>query len=96
MLFSVRGRFADNFTFTINPVDASDAREALGFVHNSDEIKSHGSAIVMTTVKELGASKRKISISEKPAAERKGGRPKKVAAAEPVAAAAPATQARRR
>lgn len=92
-LFRVTGRFADNFTFSVNPVDGADAREALGAVIHSPEIRDYGQPVVMVTVKSLSGSAKRVRISEKPAAERKGGRKKKqqadvAPAAAPVAPAA--------
>ena len=79
-LYAVRGKFADNFTFSVNPVDGTDAKDALGNVVNSPEIREYGSPVVMVTVKSLTGAKKRIRISDKPAAERKGGgRKKKVA-----------------
>lgn len=72
-LFRVAGRFADNYTFSVNPVDGADAKEALGHVINAEEIRGYGKPIVMVSVKALSGSRKRIRISDKPAAERKGG-----------------------
>lgn len=90
MLFKVSGKFANNYTFSLNAIDAADAKEALGQVHAMDEIKSYGSPVVMTTIKALGASKKKIRISSEPAKERTGGGRKKKDAAPSQPAPAPA------
>src|SRR5437879_3463487 len=91
-LFRVAGRFADNFTFSVNPVDGADAREALNSVMNAEEVRAYGKPVVMVSVKALGGSKKHIRISDKPAAERKGGGRKKktdtTATATPPASAA--------
>lgn len=79
MLFSVRGKFANNYTFTVNPVDAATPHEALATVVGSDDIKNYGQPVTMVTVKALSGKNRKIKISDKPAAERKGGGRKKKA-----------------
>lgn len=76
-LFRVTGKFADNYTFSVNPVDGADARDALGSVVGSPEIREYGEPVVMVTVKALSGSKKRIRISDKPAAERKGGGRKK-------------------
>jgi hypothetical protein len=81
MLFAVRGKFANSFTFSVNPVDGADAREALGSVLASDEVKNYGHPVIMVTVKALSGSKKRIHISDKPAAERKGGGRKRATAA---------------
>lgn len=97
-LYSVRGKFADNFTFSVNPVDGTDAKDALGNVVNSQEIRDYGQPVVMVTVKSLSGSKKHIRISSKPAAERKGGGRKKkdATATVPSGNAAPPAPARRR
>lgn len=79
-LFAVRGKFANNFTFSVNPVDGADAKEALASVLGSEEIRSYGQPVSMVTVKALSGSKKRIRISDKPAAERKGGGRKPAAA----------------
>lgn len=97
-LFSVRGRFANNYTFAVNPVDGADAKDALATVLNADEIKNYGQPVAMVSVKALGASKKKVRISDKPAAERKsgGGRKKKDATPAATAPAAQPQQSRKR
>lgn len=72
-LFRVSGKFADNHTFSVNPVDGTDARDALANVLGAVEIREYGETVVMVTVKSLTGSKKRIRISDKPAAERKGG-----------------------
>jgi hypothetical protein len=76
-LFRVSGKFADNYTFSVNPVDGTDARDALSNVLGSPEIREYGETVVMVTVKSLTGAKKRIRISDKPAAERKGGGRKK-------------------
>lgn len=85
-MFSVRGKFKDGYTFGLTPVTANDAKAALAYVMDLDEIKSseHGDVIAVF-VKKL-ESRKKIRISDKPAAARKGPKP-----AAPAAPAAPAT-----
>lgn len=95
MLFKVAGKFADRHSFSINPVDGADAKEALGNVLNSTEIKEYGSPVVLVSVKALGGSKSKIKISDKPAAERKNGK-KKTAPATPAAAPAATSGSRKK
>jgi hypothetical protein len=96
MLFKVSGKFANNYTFSLNAVDATDAKDALASVHASDEIKNYGSPVVMTTVKALGGSKKGIRISDEPAKERKGGgRKKKVVVETPAPTPQPAASKRR-
>lgn len=96
-LYAVRGKFADNFTFSVNPVDGTDAKDALGNVINSEEIRTYGSPVVAVSVKSLTGAKKRIRISDKPAAERKGGgRKKKDVTAAPSGNAAPSAPARRR
>jgi hypothetical protein len=88
-LFAVRGRFANNFTFSVNPVDGADAKEALGTVLGSDEIRNYGHPVSMVSVKALSGSKKRIHISDKPAKERKGGGRKRGSATTTAAAPAP-------
>jgi hypothetical protein len=95
-LFAVRGKFANNFTFSVNPVDGADAREALGSVLNSPEVREYGQVVTMVTVKALSGSKKRIHISDKPAAERKGGGRKRAAAVPETPPAAQAAAPRRR
>lgn len=71
MLFRVSGKFADKHTFSINPVDGADAKDALATVIALPEVTGYGSPVVAVTVKALGGAAKKIRISEKPAAERK-------------------------
>lgn len=96
-LFSVRGKFADNFTFSVPTVDGSDARDALGLVMDADEIKNspHGK-VKQFFVKALAGDKRRIRISDKPASERKGGRRKKTTDAPATAAPTTPAPAKRR
>lgn len=68
-MYSVRGRFQNGHTFSISPAPGTDAKEALGFVLNSDEIKNYGSPVTMVTVRAL-SSKKRIRISETPAKPR--------------------------
>lgn len=70
-LFSVRGRFANNHTFGVNPVDAETPHEALAKITGADEVKNFGSPVVMATVKSLAGKSKKIRISDTPQAERK-------------------------
>lgn len=70
-LFAVRGKFANGHTFSVNPVDGADAREALGAVAGAQEVREFGSPVVMVTVKALTGAKKRIRISDAPAAERK-------------------------
>jgi hypothetical protein len=91
-LFAVRGRFANNFTFSVNPVDGADAKEALGTVLNSAEIRDYGHPVSMVSVKALSGSKKRIHISDKPAKERKGGGRKRATAASTDSAPTPAPQ----
>jgi len=80
MLFKVSGKFSNGHTFTINPVDGADASEALAAVKVTPEIKDYGSPIVSVTVKALSGSRRKVRISDAPAAERKSKTEKTTAA----------------
>lgn len=95
-LFRVAGKFADNFTFSVNPVDGADAKDALGTVLNADEVRNYGKPVVMVSVKALSGSKKHIRISTKPAAERKGGGRKKKDAASAATTSAPAQAAAKR
>lgn len=76
MLFRVSGRFANGHTFSINPVDGADAKEALGNVTSDPSVRDYGHPVISITVKALSGSRKKIRISEKPAAERKPSKPK--------------------
>lgn len=78
-MYSVRGRFQNGHTFSISPAPGADAKEALGFVLNSDEIKNFGSPITMVTVKTL-SSKKRIRISDAPSKPRDRGNGGKSAA----------------
>jgi len=88
MLFRVSGKFANKHTFSVNPVDGTDAKEALATVMNSADVKEFGSPVISITVKALSGSNKKVRISDKPAAERKPSTPRKTAT--------PAKQASRR
>ena len=92
MLFRVAGKFADNFTFSINPVDAEGPREAMAAVLGEPSVKAaittHGDVNTIV-VKRLSGKNSRVRISDKPAAERKGGGRKKKGAT--AAASAPTT-----
>lgn len=97
MLFSVRGKFGNQHTFTVNPVDAPDAAAALTQVQNLDDVKSYAEkngGLVMTTVKALSGRKGKVKISDAPAAERKGGGRKPKAPAQTPAPASSGSRKR--
>ena len=87
-MYSVRGRFKDNFTFNLSPVTANDAKAALAYVMDLDEVKAseHGE-VTFVLVKRL-EGRRKVRISDKPAAARV-----KKAKATPAAPATPAVPA---
>ena len=85
-MFSVRGKFANGHTFSISPAPGNDAKDALSYVLNSDEIKSYGSPVTMVTVKTL-SSKKRIRISDEPAKPRERSNSGKPAAAQQQAAA---------
>lgn len=89
MLFRVSGKFANGHTFSVNPVDGEDARAALETVLESDDVQRFGSPVASVTVKALSGGKRKIRISDKPAAERKS-KPKVAPTREEAKAAADA------
>lgn len=91
MLFRVSGRFANGHTFSLNPVDGEDAREALKNVMEDESVSGYGFDVISVTVKALTGAKRKIRISEKPAAERKPSKPRTTATTE----ATPAPRRRR-
>lgn len=93
-LFRVTGKFADNHTFSVNPVDGADAKEALGGVLHSQEIREYGSPVVMIAVRSLTGAKKRVRISSEPAKERKGGG-RRPAAAAPTPNARPAAPTRR-
>lgn len=95
MLFRVSGRFANGHTFSVNPVDGEDARDALEKVTTDESVSGYGFDVVSVTVKALTGSKRKIRISEKPAAERKPSKPRVAPTREEAAAATPKPTRRR-
>lgn len=88
MLFKVSGKFASGHTFSVNPIDGDDAKDALGKVINSDEVKNYPSPVTSVMVKALSGKNKKIRISDEPAAERKPSKKK--------TAPAPATPAPRK
>jgi hypothetical protein len=94
MLFRVSGKFADGFTFSINPVDAEGPREALAGVMENDSVtkavETHG-AVIVCVVRQLGGENSKVRISTEASKPRKGGgRKKKDAPAAETPAPAPA------
>lgn len=89
-MFRVSGKFVNGHTFSISPAPGNDAKEALGYVLGSDEIKNYNSPVAQVTVKQL-VGKKKIRISEEPAKPRERKDDKK-----PVAAASGNSQQARK
>lgn len=81
MLYSVTGRFGNNFTFRVNPVDAETPHEAIEQIYESKEIKDYAAnnetSVVLITAKAFSGKKSRIRISDEPAKERQGGKKKK-------------------
>lgn len=92
-MFRVSGKFADGYTFSVNPVDAPTPHEALVKVTGDPAVTQRGQPVVFVTVKVLTGKNSKIRISDKPAKERKGGGRKR--GTKTATAATPATPARR-
>lgn len=79
-LYAVRGKFATGHTFVQNPVEGSDAREAIGTVLDSEDVKGFGQPVAQISAFKL-TGKKKVKISTEPAKPRE----KKATAAAPTA-----------
>lgn len=93
-LYKISGRFADNHTFTVPSIEADGPQEAIDAITSADDVKNYGQDVTLIIARRLGGAPKKIKISDKPAAERKGGRKKATAtpAPAPQPANAPAPQ----
>lgn len=97
-LYRVAGKFADNHTFVVNPVEGADASAALASVAGSEEVKAYGQPIAAVSVMKLEGKKR-VRISDEPAKPRAPRGSKNAAGNKPAAqgnASKPAASAPRR
>lgn len=96
-LYRVAGKFADNHTFVVNPVEGTDAAAALASVVGGEEVKAYGQPVIACSVMKLEGKKR-VRISDEPAKPR-APRGSKTASNKPAAqgnAGKPAASAPRR